>query len=945
MSLGVVSLRGWRAYGLAAVLAGGSVLLKGALAQLLATDSGYIAFVPAIALSAWLGGFRAGLLATLVAALLNLWVFVAPARSLDVITLSDQLRLAVFLLAGAIIGGLSGRLRDALRDTEELARQGDAVATIGERALSGSPTRQLLSEAATLVAETLRTPIVAISELDGDQEQLRLAAGVGWPEGAVGTSTIRVGARSHAGYTLSHDGPVIVADFRHEERFELSEPLRRMAPRSGIAVRMGGSARPYGVLGAWSRDARRFTTDEANFLQSVGNVLAAADSRAAVEGDLVRSRDELEAVLGSVTDGITVQDADGQLIYANQEAATLIGFASTEELLAADLPEVMTRLQIMDEGGSPLPLDALPSWQALRGERGAERLIRFTVIGTDEERWALAQAAPVLDDKGHVRFAVNIFRDVTQSRRREEADRFLADATAVLAATLDDTATIERLAGLAIERLADWCVVDLLHGDGVGVQTAIAHQDDARRRLARRWRQVTPFDIAGESAPARVIRTGIPELVSEIDVEALQKSVGGHEMGQELLTLGLRSMICVPLMSRGQAIGAVTMATAGSGRRFDARHLAVASELGERAGVALENSRLYRDADERRAELTATLSAMGEAVLVFDAEGRLLLHNPAADDLLADELPRTLAELRAILDGDGQATLSWPDAAVERPLELRGRDGRWLEVSAYRARAGSKDAETEGERSRAGSTILVVRDVTAPRAARAAREAFMGLLSHELRTPITTIYGGTRLLEREIAEEQRIEVVRDVRAEAERLYRLVEDLLVMTRVERGGVEIGDEPLLLQRIMDPVVRTEESRWPGLRVDVSISNLLPAVRGDLTYVEQVIRNLLGNAAKYGGLGRPVDLVAEDMGAQVAVRVLDRGPGISAEEADHLFDLFYRGATTAATASGAGIGLFVCRALVTAMGGRMWAAPREGGGSEFGFSLPVLEIDDTP
>ncbi len=77
-----MSLRGWRAYGLAAVLAGGSVLLKGALAQLLATDSGYIAFVPAIALSAWLGGFRAGLLATLVAALLNLWVFVAPARSL-----------------------------------------------------------------------------------------------------------------------------------------------------------------------------------------------------------------------------------------------------------------------------------------------------------------------------------------------------------------------------------------------------------------------------------------------------------------------------------------------------------------------------------------------------------------------------------------------------------------------------------------------------------------------------------------------------------------------------------------------------------------------------------------------------------------------------------------------------------------------------------------------
>jgi len=122
-------------------------------------------------------------------------------------------------------------------------------------------------------------------------------------------------------------------------------------------------------------------------------------------------------------------------------------------------------------------------------------------------------------------------------------------------------------------------------------------------------------------------------------------------------------------------------------------------------------------------------------------------------------------------------------------------------------------------------------------------------------------------------------------------------------------------------------------------------LPAVRGDLTYVEQVVRNLVGNAAKYGGVSEPVELTVEEIGAQVAVRVLDRGPGIGAEEAEDLFELFYRGATTAATASGAGIGLFVCRALVTAMGGRMWAAPRDGGGSEFGFSLPILEIDEIP
>ena len=784
-SLGIAHLRGWPGYAMAVALVALSVLIKAVLTQLLATDAGYIVYVPAIALSAWLGGLRAGLLATAVAALLNVWSFVGPTQTLIVSALADQLRLVVFLLAGAITSALSGRLRRALVEAE-----------------------------------------------------------------------------------------------------------------------------------------------------------ASAASRAIVETELLRSRDQLEAVLGSVTDGITVQDSDGRLLYANEEAARLSGYSSGADLVAAPVAEVVSRFQMTDEAGDPLPPDALPYREALRGVRGQERLIRFTPSDTGDERWSLTQAAPVLEAGGRVRFVVNIFRDVTDRRRREQADRFLADATAVLATTLDESATIDRLADLAIERLADWCVVDVLGSDGPGVRTAIAHRDPARRDLARRWREVTPFDIDRDGGPARVIRTGVPELIPEITVEALEAAASGHALGQELMALGLRSMICVPLVARGRAIGAVTMATAESERRFDQHDLSVATELGERAGVALENSRLYRVADERRAELMATLSAIGEAVLVFDVAGRLLLHNPAAEDLLPGKPPRTLAGWRAALDIDGQATPRWPEAAKE-PIAVRRPDGRWLEVAGYRTWEGGPGETVKGPG--AGSTILVVRDVTGPRAAQAAREAFIGLLSHELRTPITTIYGGTRLLERKLPDERRMEVVRDVRAEAERLYRLVEDLLVMTRVERGGVEIGDEPILLQRILDSVVRTEESRWPGLQVHRSISDQLPAVRGDLTYVEQVMRNLLGNAAKYGGVGHPVELVAEDLGAEVGIRVLDRGPGIGADEAEHLFDLFYRGATTAATASGAGIGLFVCRALVTAMGGRIWAAPRKGGGSEFGFSLPVLEIDE--
>jgi signal transduction histidine kinase len=117
-------------------------------------------------------------------------------------------------------------------------------------------------------------------------------------------------------------------------------------------------------------------------------------------------------------------------------------------------------------------------------------------------------------------------------------------------------------------------------------------------------------------------------------------------------------------------------------------------------------------------------------------------------------------------------------------------------------------------------------------------------------------------------------------------------------------------------------------------------LPPVMADPTYVEQVIRNLLSNAAKYSGGGSTVTLAVEAVGGEVLTRILDDGPGFPADEAPRLFELFYRSPGTAASASGAGIGLFVCARLIAAMGGRIWAAPRASGGAEFGFALPILD-----
>ena len=228
----------------------------------------------------------------------------------------------------------------------------------------------------------------------------------------------------------------------------------------------------------------------------------------------------------------------------------------------------------------------------------------------------------------------------------------------------------------------------------------------------------------------------------------------------------------------------------------------------------------------------------------------------------------------------------------------------------------------------------------------ALREAFVGVISHELRTPITTIYGLARILRQRsesLTAEARTEAIADIEAESDRLYRLVEDLLVLSRAESGRVAIEPEPINLGRLIRHIVEAEGQRRPDRTITVTASPALPLIEAEATYVEQVVRNLLTNAEKYSQAPAPIEVVVGVDEEGVAVRVLDRGIGVDEDGAAHAFELFYRTKEAGRVASGAGIGLFVCRELVDAMGGATWMKPRDGGGSEVGFRLPIAPIDD--
>jgi signal transduction histidine kinase len=221
------------------------------------------------------------------------------------------------------------------------------------------------------------------------------------------------------------------------------------------------------------------------------------------------------------------------------------------------------------------------------------------------------------------------------------------------------------------------------------------------------------------------------------------------------------------------------------------------------------------------------------------------------------------------------------------------------------------------------------------------RDAFVGVLSHELRTPVTSIYGAAKLLARAPDRADRDSLVQDIEDESDRLYRMIEDLLVLSRAERGRLEVSAEPVLIQRLMPAVEGDLRRRFPSTRFIFTLPDSLPPVAAEPGPVRQVLTNLLTNAAKYGGRSA-VRLTAGVVDASVRLVVEDSGPGFTREEAAHLFELFYRAPGSAKLAAGTGIGLYVVRGLVEAMGGTVGAEPVDGGGARFTVVLPVFEED---
>lgn len=402
-----------------------------------------------------------------------------------------------------------------------------------------------------------------------------------------------------------------------------------------------------------------------------------------------------------------------------------------------------------------------------------------------------------------------------------ERATFLARASGLLGSSLDYEDTLRNVARMAVPRLADWCSVELGSGDQAPRQLAVAHADPAKVALAEEMRRRYPPDPEAPAGAVSVIRTGKSQLYADISDETLVANARSPEHLQMARELGLRSAIIVPIRDRDSVLGAITFVLAGDGRRYTHEDLVMGEQLGERAGAAIANARLYEEA--RRA-----------------------------------------------------VTL---------------------------------------------------------------RDEFLSIAGHELRTPLAAISLHLQSMLRSPDEMSMVRVrerITKLIGQSERLAALIEDLLDVTKLMSGRVELEPRDLDLGALVKQCV--ERMRDEFDRAATPLQLQLASVRGrwDRSRLDQITTNLLSNALKYGR-GQPVSVEVSLDDECAVLAVTDRGIGIAPEDHARIFERFER-AVSPRNFGGFGLGLWIVRQLVEAHAGTIAVTSALGAGATFTVTLPM-------
>ena len=537
----------------------------------------------------------------------------------------------------------------------------------------------------------------------------------------------------------------------------------------------------------------------------------------------------------------------------------------------------------------------------------------------------LASAAPALLPFALMPAVALTFAFKAAAQESEERERsvFLLRLSQVLAGRLDGEQMLEAFLDLTRQAF------------GADVAMAVLEQDDSQPvtvvddRLQGRFRQASSL--------------------TEEDLLHRSQALGARALGDDL-PRDWRTALSAPLEAEGRHVGVVVLASANKHRALSARELTLLTSLASALSVGLRGAAHLRRLVDERSKLGAVIEQSSDGILVLDGEGLVQLWSPALTRLTGLEeestVGRQLGRLLTTSTPEGEVTDAFragrslltpeaPHATVE--LALRRDDGEQRVVSC--AHAGVFDEDGTLVRD-----VVIVHDVTRERQVERLKADFIATVSHELRTPVTPIKGYADLLRRRghvMTDEKRAECLEIISDRAAHLARLVEDLLLASRISESGgrakVEMGsaDVAALLRR------SSGDFGDDNARVTVHVPEGEVLAQCDPVRVTQVLTNLIGNALKYSDAGTPVTARLHVEGDTAVIEVEDRGRGIPADQVERVFDKFHRVEDPLVmTTGGTGLGLYIARQLADAMGGKLFCTSTLGVGSVFTLRLRVAE-----
>jgi len=417
-------------------------------------------------------------------------------------------------------------------------------------------------------------------------------------------------------------------------------------------------------------------------------------------------------------------------------------------------------------------------------------------------------------------------RSFVRTRKTEAALRFMAEASAVLSASLEIDHTLVSLADLAVPFLADWCIVARVDDDGTIKHVAMTQLDS--NSLARR------VDVQNQALPASQPRHGVihvvdtrePLMLTEIpSVEWLCQALG-FDCAKFAQLFSAGSYMCVPLLARGRTVGVMSLVVTGKSRKFGRQDLALAQDLAARAAICVDNARLYQ------------------------------------------------SSMRAIQT----------------------------------------------------------------------RESLLALVSHDLKTPLGTIMLSHALITNELGEDPRFSRTQRhleiIQRAADRMNRLIGDLLDLSAVDAGQLTMRCQPENVQSLLDEAMEIHMplAAEKKLRLLCTVEVPTAHINCDRQRVQQVLGNLITNAIKFTDVGGTIVLHARRVEQVVEFTVTDTGAGIHPDDMSYLFDRFWQASKTSHL--GSGLGLSIVKALVEAQGGSIAVESTPGKGSRFSFRIPAVE-----